>query len=70
MMSILHKTPAQECLDEIAAKENQPVEFRSGVHNSKRHPAMGLGGFEQASGRNKRGSGSEGPSSTEGKEPG
>ena len=60
----------QECLNEIAAKENQPMEFRAGVHNSERHPTMGLGRFEQASSRNKRGSGSERPSPTEGKEPG
>lgn len=59
------KTLAEECLDEIAAEEKQPMERGAGVHDQERHPTMGLEEFKQACGRNQRGPGSEGTPSTE-----
>jgi len=65
-----YKTLAEECLDEIAAEEKQPMECGTGVQHPKCRPAMGLEEFEQALGRSKRGSGSERSSPAEDKEPG
>lgn len=62
------KTLAEKCPDEIAAQEKQSMECGASVHNSKRHPAMGLEQFEQALGRRQRGPSSEGtpPAEAEG----
>lgn len=64
------KTQAEECLDEIAAEEKQPVERWAGMRDCERRAAMGLEQFKQALGRRQRGPGSEGTPSTEAEDEG
>lgn len=68
LCAALHKTLAEECLNEIAAEEKQSVERGTSVYDPERHPAMGLEEFEQALGRRQRGPSSEGtpPAEAEG----